>query len=398
MENKLKSNGMKDLIPILSVTGSDGTGGSGIQADIKTCAVLGGYALSVVTAVTVQDTRGILSTHPMPSEVIDSQLESITRDMPPCAVKVGMLCDVESVEVVSKHVRKLRNVVLDTAFVSSRGESIASRDVVDSVRRKVMPYCEIVIMKLSEVELLLNGKIANCEDLLSSAQLLLERGGLKALVVQGALNKDGVYSDLFFASDDSQPQGYFYQYFVLPDFTNCNTHGLAGTLSACIANYLAQKNPLPEAVKQSYRYLQTLTVYSVSSPLGHQSSLIGHTPTNSSKLPTKHFTPRQQEIYNAFMQLLTNHYDKQHDVQFYADRLNISIRYLSQVTMSICGKPSKQLVMEALIDNASKLLTTTTYSIQEIAFRLGFSSQAQFTRVFKQMKGVAPSDFRGVKN
>lgn len=386
---------MKDLIPILSVTGSDGTGGSGIQADIKTCAVLGGYALSVVTAVTVQDTRGIRSTHKIPSEVIDSQLESITRDVPPRATKIGMLCDVDSVLVMHKHVQKLRNVVLDAAFVSSRGESIASRDVVEMVRRKVMPYCDIVIMKHVEAELLLGRKISNQEELVVAAQELLDTQELRAVIIQGALQKDGTCSDLFFSADERQSSNYAYQYFVLPDFTNCNTHGLAGTLSACIATYLAHKQTLDEAVRHAYRYLQTLTVYSVSSPLGHQSSLIGHVPQpGEAKFSNKHFTPRQQELYNAFMQLVANYYDKQHDVQFYADKLNITSRYLSQITMSICGKSSKQLLTEALVDNACKLLSTTTYSIQEVAFRLGISSQAQFTRLFKQLKGHSPSDYR----
>ncbi|MBP5457810.1 MAG: bifunctional hydroxymethylpyrimidine kinase/phosphomethylpyrimidine kinase [Paludibacteraceae bacterium] len=386
---------MKEFIPILSVTGSDGTGGSGIQADIKTCAALGGYALSVVTAVTVQDTRGIQSTHPIPAGVIDSQLESITHDMPPYAVKVGMLCDVEAVRVVGDHIRKLRNVVLDTAFVSSRGESIANRDVIDRVGRTLMPYSDIVIMKRREVELFLGKEISNQDELVDSAHSLLERFGMNAVIIQAVMQDDGTYGDLFLTADPSKQSGLLSQYFVLPDFTDCNTHGLAGTLSACIATYLAQKKSLVEAVELSYRYLQTLTIYSVHSPLGHHSSIIGHQGRADRTLSsTRHFTPRQQEIYNAFMQLVANHCDKQHDVLFYADRLNISTRYLTQVTMSICGKSSKQLVVEAVVANASKLLSTTTFSMQEVAYRLGFSSQAQFARVFKQVKGVSPSDYR----
>ena len=390
---------MKEFIPILSVTGSDGTGGSGIQADIKTCAALGGYALSVVTAVTVQDTRGIRSTHPIPAELIDSQLESITHDMPPYAVKVGMLCDVDAVRVVGNHIRKFRNVVLDTAFVSSRGESIANREVIERVGRTLMPYSEIVIMKRREVELFFDKKIANQDDLEESAHSLLRRYGMNAVIIQAVLQDDGTYGDLFLSVDSSNPDGFICQYFVLPDFTDCNTHGLAGTLSACIATYLAQKKDLVEAVELSYRYLQTLTIYSVHSPLGHHSSIIGHEGrTDRHEVASRHFTPRQQEIYNAFMQLVANHCNKQHDVLFYADRLNITSRYLSQVTMSICGKSSKQLVMEAVVTNASKLLSTTTFSMQEVAYRLGFSTQAQFARLFKQVKGVSPSDYRaGVK-
>ncbi len=391
------ANRTKGLIPILSVTGSDGTGGSGIQADIKTCGVLGGYALSVVTALTVQDTRGILSTHPMPTKLIDSQLESITRDMPPHAVKIGMMCDAETVNTISQHIRKLNNVVLDTAFISSRGERIASSEVIDSVRRSIMPYCEIVIMKVSEAEILIGSKIANKEDIIAAAKSLIDTYDMRAVIIQGMREADGTNSDLFMYVSNMLQSAYEYhhQYYVLPDHTNCNTHGLAGTLSASIATFLAQKNTLADAVEKSYRYLQTLTVYSINSPLGHQSSLIGHTTlANVTANARKGFTPRQQEIYNTFMQLIANNYNKQHEVVFYANSMNITPRYLSQITMPICGKSPKQLIVEAIIDNATKLLETTTYSIQEIAFRVGYSSQAQFARLFKQIKGMSPSDYR----
>lgn len=355
-----------NLIPILSITGSDGTGGSGIQADIKTCNVLGGYALSVITAVTVQDTRGIQSTHPISAEVIDIQLKSIIVDIPPQAVKVGMLCDVESVMTVSRYLKQLKHVVFDTAFISSRGERIASEEIISHVCWSIIPLCDIVIIKLSEAELLLSRSIPTKEDMQVAGKELLKRFRVKAIIMRGSC-------DLFMQDDAAE-------FFVIPDYSNCDTHGLATTLSASIATYIAKSHPLPEAVRLAYNYLNALTIYNVATN-GRETSIIGH-------------QTRSKELYNSFMQLVSNHANVQHDVLFYAEKLNITPRYLSQITMSVSGKSPKELISDIIICDAMTMLASTTKSIQEIAFHLGFPSQAQFTRLFRQKKNLSPTEYR----
>lgn len=374
----------KLLIPILSITGSDGTGGSGIQADIKTCGVLGGYALSVMTAITVQDTRGIQSTHPINADVISAQLESIIHDMPPKAVKIGMICSTEAIEGMMPMISQLSHIVLDTAFISSRGEFITGNDVIKCVCDRIMPISDIVIMKHHEAEMLIGKKINGTDEMVETAHSLLNSFGMKAIIIQGTHMTDNMSNDMFMTYAETGTPSFF----TLPDHSNCNTHGLAGTLSASIATFLAKGLQLDEAVKQAYKYLQTLTVYSINSPLGHQSSLLSHSFTNS-------ISPRQQEIYNALMQLISNKMTEQHDVSFYAGQLNITPRYLSQITMHITGKSPHQLIAEAIINEAIHLLNTTTKSIQEISFLLGFNDQAQFSKLFRKIKGIAPSKFRG---
>lgn len=384
----------KSIIPILSVTGSDGTGGSGIQADIKTCGVLGGYALSVVTAVTVQDTRGIHSTHPMPTDIIDAQLGSITLDMTPCAVKIGMLCDAQTVLTVSRYTRRFNHVVLDTAFISSRGEAIASPDVIDAVCHHIMPLCDIVIMKHSEAQMLLRRQITDKEGMFSAATTLMNHLNIQAIIIQGTQNAQMLCNDLFVMRyDDGTSLKTFY---VRPDGTQRNTHGLAGTLSASIATHLAQRLELKDAVARSYDYINHLTVYSVSSLSGESSSLLNHS-TNKSHGNSHHtvsISPRQTELYNALMQLVVNHAHTQHDVAFYADKLNITTRYLAQITSQIADKTPKQIIIDTLMDDAKKMLSTTAHSIQEIAFALGFGNQGLFAKVFKQNEGTSPSNYR----
>lgn len=358
------------MLPILSITGSDGTGGSGIQADIKTCGVLGGYALTVVTAVTVQDTRGIQSTLPMPTDVVEAQLQSIITDVPPRAAKVGMVCNAESASVVGRLVRQVPHVVLDCAFVSSRGEQIASQETIDAVCRRLMPWCDIVIMKLREAEHLTGRSIVNRDTMVAATRRVMDQYGISCIIVRGTHHNDDTSHDLLITDDHEE-------FLSLPDETGRNTHGLSGTLSASIATYLGQGHALHEAVRLSYEYLRTLTVYSVGS------GLLSHT-----------IAPGNRNIYNRFMELIANHCCQQHEVSFYARALHITPRYLAQITAAMGHKTPRDLIIEGVIDETVRLLVSTQRSIQEIAYDTGFSSQAQLSRTFRRIKGTTPSEWR----
>lgn len=375
----------KQLIPILSITGSDGTGGSGIQADIKTCGVLGGYALSVTTAITIQDTLGIKSTHALPTDIILAQLESIVRDMPPKAVKIGMICSTETLREVLPIIQDIKHIVLDTAFISSRGEKITSNNVICEICNEIMPISDISIIKLQEAEMLIGESIKSREQMLLAAKTISNTYGTAAIIIQGTHNGDEMRNDLFVKQFPKQTTTFY----TLPDYSNCNTHGLAGTLSTSIATFLAKGFDLEESVQHAYEYIKSLTVFSIDSPLGHKSSLLSHGIKDG-----KNVTPRQKEIYNSFIELITNNCAKQHDVRFYAESLNITARYLSQITMHVTRKTPHQLIAEELANEASNLLNTTTRSIQEISYALGFSNQSQFYRLFKKTKGVAPTLLR----
>lgn len=372
------------LIPVLSITGSDGTGGSGIQADIKTCEKLGAYSVTVVSAVTVQDTRGIQSVLPIPSSTVEAQLSSVMADMCPKAVKVGMMCDCDCVNVIAEKLHNHGHIVLDAAFISSRGERMADDDVVESICRKLMPECELVVMSKSEAEMLTSSVLESHDALLVAVNELCRMCSVSYMLVHGK------EADLFVDYAESG-----HHYYMLPDFSNCNTHGLSGTLSTAIAAYLAQGHSVCESVALAYKYIQTLVVYSVSSPYGHQASLLGHKHNQSrAEENTLTITPRQQEIYNDFMQLIVNSIREQHDVSFYADRLNITPRYLSQITMVVARKSPKQILVEQLVTAAERLLLTSSMTIQQVAFACGFSSATQFSKFFRHIKGHSPSEVR----
>lgn len=138
---------MRNHNTILTITGSDSTGGSGVQADIKTISALGGYAVSAITSITVQNTLGIQEFYDLPAEIVAGQIEAIVNDVQPYVIKIGLIRSVALVDVVVDVLRRYKpcHVVYDPVFVSSKGERLVSDDVVIQIRQKLLPLCTIVI-------------------------------------------------------------------------------------------------------------------------------------------------------------------------------------------------------------------------------------------------------------
>ena len=140
---------MNNKVTILTITGSDSTGGSGVQADIKSITSLGGYAASAITAVVVQDTGGIEHLYDIPAEILDAQLQRVAMDLRPDSVKIGLLRSVEQVETVAALLRKLpcRCVVMDFVIVSTSGARLVEPEVVRAAVRHLFPLCTLVMMR-----------------------------------------------------------------------------------------------------------------------------------------------------------------------------------------------------------------------------------------------------------
>ena len=140
---------MNNKVTILTITGSDSTGGSGVQADIKSITSLGGYAASAITAVVVQDTGGIEHLYDIPAEILDAQLQRVAMDLRPDSVKIGLLRSVEQVETVAALLRKLpcRCVVMDFVIVSTSGARLMEPEVVRAAVRHLFPLCTLVMMR-----------------------------------------------------------------------------------------------------------------------------------------------------------------------------------------------------------------------------------------------------------
>ena len=142
---------------ILTITGSDSTGESGIQADINTMTSLGAKAVSVVTSVTIQNTIGIQDFYDLPSDVVSGQLDAIINDVEPEVVKIGMIREAEQLKVIVRALRRYRPsaVVYDTILFSSRCDRLMGTDVIEQIRRQLFPLCTVIVMRQRESETLL---------------------------------------------------------------------------------------------------------------------------------------------------------------------------------------------------------------------------------------------------
>ena len=322
---------MKVFYPILTITGSDSTGGSGVQADIKTISELGGYAVSAITSITVQNTLGIQKFFDVPAEIVSGQIEAIMNDIQPSIVKVGMIRRVETLEVVVDALTKYRPdyIIYAPAIWSSNGDALMTEDVVSQIKYRLLPLCSVVVARKKENDIILQ-----------DTKLL------------------------------RMAEGHGMQVFLLD---NANSHGLTNRFSSALAVYLNRGNKMEEALGMAQDFINV--------ELARESNLQG----------------RSSELYNQFISQVNNFCRTYSDVHFYADQLNVSSRYLAQVTRRISGKTPKAIIDEYIVKEIERELSTTTHTVQEIANTFGFSSQAHLTKFFKKMKGVTPSAFRQPK-
>lgn len=373
---------------ILTITGSDSTGGSGIQADIKTITALGAYAASAITSVTAQDTGDIRDFHDLPATIIEQQVQPVMDDLPPDAVKVGLLRSVGQVEAVERLLRQYepRHVVLDVVPVSSHGNVLMPPEVIRAVTDRLFPLSSLITLKLRSALHLLGKStdVRSNEGLERVARRLLDKGG-QAVVVQGGNIVKDALTDVLVAAEPCRTR-----FFIRPGFIDRNTHGAGGAFSAATAVFLARGKDMEEAVGGALDYLSQLILRSVDSGLGGQQRLLDHGGSLSQPAVSTHVL----ELYNHLMNAIACHHRQTSDVGFYADLLNITPRYLAQITRRIAGRTPKQLIDGYIIKEVEVQLCGTSRNIQEIAFHFGFSSQAQFNKFFRKMRGCTPTAFR----
>ena len=373
---------MKNFYTILSVTGSDSTGGSGIQADIKTIYSLGGYAVTAITAITVQTSEKIISVENIPADLVTAQVRTAFMENRPKAVKIGLVRDSETVKALAKETVGCQNIVVDAGFLSSRGEKLVSQNVIAAFENYIFHNAKVLILKSQEAEMLLRCRIVSVEDMLSAAKKILESGA-QSVLLQGGHCAEGIVTDVFITSGGGEPL-----FFTSPDIRGWNYHGVAGTLSSAFATFLAKGETLENAAKKAHEYIRNLIVYSVAFDGANVIRHIHNQPVSF----------RHVEIYNALMSLVAKFYDKARDVNFYAEKLNITPRYLSQITQKTVGKSPKQLIDSYLMKEIEEVLHSTSMTVQEAAYKFGFSTQAAFCKFFKTQKGISPTEFRNNKN
>lgn len=242
---------MKHYPCVLTIAGSDCSGGAGIQADIKTISALGAYAASAITAITVQNTCGVTGIHPVPPSYVKGQIEAVMTDIRPRAVKIGMINDVEIVQVIAESLKKFKPefVVFDPVMVSTSGCKLMEDDAIEAITTLLMPLASIITPNLSETEVLTGKQIRNIEMMKTASRELLNYG-CRAVLVKGGHLENGNMCDVLQLKDESEPH-----LFMAQKVESHNTHGTGCTLSSAIATFLALGNSMPEAVKQAKEYV-----------------------------------------------------------------------------------------------------------------------------------------------
>lgn len=242
---------MKRYATVLTIAGSDCSGGAGIQADIKTISALGAYAASAITAITVQNTLGVTDIHPIPATFVEGQIISVLTDIRPNAVKIGMVNDIEIIHSIATcmHKYKPKHIIFDPVMVSSSGRRLIDENTFESLVKELIPETTLITPNLNEAEVLIGHPVTNINDMQRAAKELLKYGS-QAVLVKGGHLQGGNMVDVLQVRQHESPF-----LFSAPQIESKNTHGTGCTLSSAIATYLALGENIEQAVKKAKNYL-----------------------------------------------------------------------------------------------------------------------------------------------
>ena len=255
---------------VLSIAGSDSSGGAGIQADLKTMSALGVFGSTAITAITAQNTVGVNAVQGVAPDVVAAQIDAVFSDLHPDAVKIGMLFSSDIVEVVSQRLAywKPRWIVLDPVMISTSGCKLIADDAIEALLKKLMPMASILTPNRAEAAHIAGMEMTTADDVNEVAQRILSLG-CNAVLMKGGHFSDGAMTDRLYLSDGSCHE------YKGRHVDTANTHGTGCTLSSAIASHLALGHSLPDAVAAAKDYLQHALEAGANVEIG-----AGHGPVN----------------------------------------------------------------------------------------------------------------------
>lgn len=232
----------------LSIAGTDPTGGAGIQADLKTMTMNGVFAMSAITALVAQNTTGVREIVELTPEFLGRQIDAVFEDIPPDAVKIGMVASCGLIETIEERLRfwGAKNIVVDPVMVATSGDRLISEEAVDTLKARLLPLADVATPNIPEAEILSGMTIRSREDMEAAAERIGEAYGCAVLLKGGHSVCD---------ADDFLYTGGKGRWFRGTRVDNPNTHGTGCTLSSAIAANLAKGFDLPSSVQRSKDYL-----------------------------------------------------------------------------------------------------------------------------------------------
>ncbi|HFQ61224.1 MAG TPA: bifunctional hydroxymethylpyrimidine kinase/phosphomethylpyrimidine kinase [Epsilonproteobacteria bacterium] len=237
---------------VLTIAGSDSYGGAGIQVDTKVIHALDGYAFSVITALTAQNSTGVKEVFPTPAKHFKMQLEALLKDIKIDAVKIGMLANAEMISIVVEAIDyyKLKNVVLDTVLVSSSGKRLLEPSAITVMVEELFPRVDLITPNIPEVNTLLDTQYSgNSDEIMEMAQGLFDLGA-KAVLIKGGHSQDNENATDYLVEDRCEPT-----VFTTTRLHTTHTHGTGCVLSSAIATSLAKNERLEKSVQIAKDFL-----------------------------------------------------------------------------------------------------------------------------------------------
>lgn len=257
----------KEIKKVLTIAGSDCSGGAGIQADLKTMAAHGCYGMSVITALTAQNTTGVYGVENCSTEFIENQIDCVFNDISPDAVKIGMVSSASIVKSISEKLKlyKPKYIVVDPVMVSTSGSKLLDEDAMESLIKELIPLATVITPNLFEAELLCGFEIRTSEEMIKAAEKISKKYRGNILIKGGHLENNA--NDLLYKDGKAI-------WFEGERVDNSNTHGTGCTLSSAIASNLAKGYSVEESIRNSKAYItgalnDKLDLGKGSGPLNH---------------------------------------------------------------------------------------------------------------------------------
>ena len=265
------TNQTREYHKVLTIAGSDSGGGAGIQADLKTFAAIGCYGMSVITALTAQNTQGVKAIHALPPSLAIEQMAAVFTDIGTDAVKIAMLYSAELIEAIAETLNKYRarNSVLDPVMVAQSGDKLLQDDAIQAIKDHLMPVADVVTPNLPEAEVLLGQKIESFEDMQRAARSLAHFGS-RSVLIKGGHREESKSTDLLYLTEEDR-----FVRLEADRIPTANNHGTGCTLSSAIAAYMSRGSHIEEATGQAKTFIHKAITAGAAYKIGH-----GHGPVH----------------------------------------------------------------------------------------------------------------------
>ena len=277
-------NSKKTYPVVLSIAGSDSSGGAGIQADLKTFSALGVYGATAITAITAQNTQGVHSQLALTPQIVYDQIVSVIEDIHPSAVKIGMLANSNiAMAVVDAMSRYSIPLILDPVIVSSSGHRLLSVEAIDVIKERLLPMATLITPNIPEMESLTNMPLGSDDEKSKAAQNLMSFG-INAILLKGGHENGDEKIDILYSKSE---KGVKISYFSSPTIPTKNIHGTGCTLSSAIAAFMARGKCMEDAVSMAKEFISDAIRHGADIEIGD-----GHGPVNHG------FNPLKMMIYD----------------------------------------------------------------------------------------------------